>query len=99
METINLDPLDKKDLLYLLDYAFKKKQEEEPDLKGSKRWDDRAYWKMRIYQIKALVNGYQKQGSYIQSSMLTMQRNTPKKDSIESDIDDLLDYKQENREF
>lgn len=105
MDTINLEPNDKKDLLELLDYALEKKLETEPELKGTQRWDDRPYWKLRIYQLKKLVNGYQTGSSYIQSSLSSeepTERQKAKmryKESLVSDIDDLLNYKEEHKEF
>lgn len=54
---IELSPFDKKDILELLDYASKMKQEHRPELKGTNKWDDTDYWVMRIEQLKQIVNG------------------------------------------
>lgn len=57
MERIELSPLDKKDLLELLDYVLEVKRANRPVLKGSYKWDDTNYWELRISQLKQVLNG------------------------------------------
>ena len=53
MITIYIEPNDKADLVELLDYALKKKIED--DLENS--WKDSEYWRIRIPQLQQLVAG------------------------------------------
>ena len=102
METIELSPLDKKDLLELLDYASKKKQEEKPFVKGTQHWDDRKYWKLRICQLEALIKGYRTMPG-VQSSFETIDYSMNEKEkqqlryrnSLESDLEEMLTVKEE----
>lgn len=97
METIELNPLDKKDLLEVLDYA--KTQKELHKIKQTGKWDDTRYWCMRIDQLKSIVNGYKTHGSFIQSSYRTIDCEMSQKEknkmkylkSLESDIEDVFD--------
>ena len=58
MATVNLSPLDIKDLLELLDYAAEKK-EDERGLYTNKNnhWDDTNWYLIRIDQLKRVLNG------------------------------------------
>jgi hypothetical protein len=73
MIRIEISPYDQKDLLELLDYASKMKENNRPILKGSLKWDDTKYWVMRIEQLKQIIKGKIVEDSVIKSSMLTMQ--------------------------
>ena len=96
MNTIELEPLDKKDLLEILEYAKRQKKIQNRNLKG---WDDTRYWCMRIDQLKSIVNGYKTHGSFIQSSYRTIDCEMNQKEknkmkylkSLESDIEDVFD--------
>ena len=96
MNTIELEPLDKKDLLEILEYAKSQKKIQNRNLKG---WDDTRYWCMRIDQLKSIVNGYKTHGSFIQSSYRTIDCEMNQKEknkmkylkSLESDIEDVFD--------
>lgn len=101
MEIIELNPLDKKDLLQLLDYAKTQKIIHKPIKNGTTKWDDTNYWCMRIDQLKMIINGYVPRGSVIQSSYETIDYDMNKqeknklryKKSLESDIYDVFDSK------
>ena len=72
MEKIELNPLDKKDLLELLDYARMQKKIKKPPRNSVERWDDSEWWIMRIDQLKQVIKGKNVQNSYIQSSYRTI---------------------------
>ena len=56
METIELSPLDKKDLLELLEYARKWQLSGKKVAKNSiENWDDTKWWLMRIEQLEMLI--------------------------------------------
>lgn len=71
MTEIKLSPFDKKDLLELLDYALEKKLEEEPKDERFK-WDNSGWYKLRVYQLKRLINGEKVYDNLIQSSLGNM---------------------------
>lgn len=104
MEKIELNPLDKKDLLELLEYAKKKHNEEEPSGKG--HWNDAAWWETRIEQLKMVLNGYVSNSSYIQSSYTTIDKQMSAKEkrkwkyrqSVSNDLNDLMDYFEEKKD-
>ena len=73
METVELEPLDKKDLLELLDYAKRKKKEDSENADKREKWDDSTWWEIRIGQLKQLINGKSVRDSYIQSSFETIE--------------------------
>ena len=72
MERIELNPLDKKDLLELLEYAKKQKELNRPEKTDRHYWDDTNWWLLRIEQLEMIINGESVSGSYIQSSFQTM---------------------------
>ena len=80
MEKIELSPLDKKDLLELLDYAKEQKIENRPEIKSQRanRWDDTNFWLLRISQLKAVINGRPVYDNTVKSSI-------PEYDPIERD--------------
>ncbi len=100
METVELEPLDKKDLLELLDYAKEKKLED--DSKYDSHFKMGKYWTERINQLKMIIKGYQVR-SGVQSSYETIdyEMNQKEKDHLkykkrlEADIDEMLDVKEE----
>lgn len=100
METVELEPLDKKDLLELLDYAKEKKLED--DSKYDSHFKMGKFWAERINQLKMLIKGYQVR-SGVQSSYETIdyEMNQKEKDHLkykkrlEADIDEILDVKEE----
>lgn len=71
MERIELSPLDKKDLLELLDYAKEQKIANKPEIKSQRanRWDDTNFWLLRISQLKAVINGKPIYDNTVKSSM------------------------------
>lgn len=76
MERIELSPLDKKDLLELLEFAKLYKEMTRPakrDKKSSYRWDDTEWWSMRIEQLKAVINGRNVNDSLVGSSLLSLE--------------------------
>lgn len=103
METIELSPNDKKDLLELLDYAKEKKLEEDLKL-SNKQIKYGKYWSLRINQLKMVIKGYSVR-SGVQSSFLTIDRepNQREKDkikykkSLENDLVDFIDYIDEKK--
>lgn len=72
MVKIELNPLDKKDLLELLEYAKKQKELNRPEKNDRHYWDDTNWWLLRIEQLEMIINGESVSGSYIQSSFQTM---------------------------
>lgn len=80
MEKIELSPLDKKDLLELLDYAKEQKIANRPEIKSQRanRWDDTNFWLLRISQLKAVINGRPVYDNTVKSSI-------PEYDSVERD--------------
>ena len=100
METIELEPLDKKDLLELLDYAKEKKLED--DLKVESHFKMGRYWTERINQLKMIIKGYQVRGG-IQSSYETIDYEMNQKEKehlryknrLENDVEDMLDVVEE----
>lgn len=76
MERIELSPLDKKDLLELLEFAKLYKEMTRPaERKGTSgyKWDDYKWWCMRIEQLKAVINGRNVSDSLIGSSLLSLE--------------------------
>ena len=71
MEKIELSPLDKKDLLELLDYAKEQKIANKPVINSTRanRWDDTNFWLLRISQLKAVINGKPIYDNTVKSSM------------------------------
>lgn len=69
MANLTISPNDQKDILDLLDYALQKKLEEEPKTNSQTKWDDRKYWKLRVPQLKALINGRRIYDTIYQSSL------------------------------
>ena len=75
MERIELSPLDKKDLLEILEFAKLFKEMTRPKQKtgySGYKWDDYKWWCMRIDQLKAIINGRNVNDSLIGSSLLTL---------------------------
>jgi hypothetical protein len=52
MIKLEINPLDQKDIIELLDYAKEQKKLNKPVLRGSQRWDDTKYWNYRIEYLK-----------------------------------------------
>lgn len=76
MERIELSPLDKKDLLELLEFAKLYKEMTRPadrNKKSSYKWDDYNWWCMRIEQLKAIINGRNVSDSLVGSSLLSLE--------------------------
>ena len=57
MIKIEINPLDQKDIIELLDYAKEQKNLNKPVLRGSQRWDDTKYWNYRIEYLKKVILG------------------------------------------
>ena len=57
MIKLEINPLDQKDIIELLDYAKEQKKLNKPVLKGSQRWDDTKYWNYRIEYLKKVILG------------------------------------------
>lgn len=77
MVRIELEPLEQKDILEMLDYALEQKRLNRPINKGSNKWDDTKYWEIRISQLKALINGKNIRNGIYSSSLNTF--DTPDK--------------------
>lgn len=100
MDTISLNPLDKKDLLELLEFARQQKIAKRGyNIKG--KFDYTNWWLIRIEQLKKIINGYVPSGSYIQSNFETIEYEMNKKEknqykyrkSLESEIENVFDSK------
>lgn len=104
MERIEISPLDKKDLLELLDYAKEKKREDFESADKREKWDDTKWWEIRIQQLKMVLNGYD-YTSTVQSSYQTIDREMNKKDKdryrykqrLENELVDFIDYMDEKK--
>lgn len=57
MIKLEINPLDQKDIIELLDYAKEQKKLNKPVLRGSQRWDDTKYWNYRIEHLKKVILG------------------------------------------
>lgn len=57
MIRLEINPLDQKDIIELLDYAKEQKELNKPVLRGSQRWDDTKYWNYRIEYLKKVILG------------------------------------------
>ena len=57
MIKLEINPLDQKDIIELLEYAKEQKKLNKPILKGSQRWDDTKYWNYRIEYLKKVILG------------------------------------------
>lgn len=57
MIKLEINPLDQKDIIELLDYAKEQKKLNKPVLRGSQRWDDTKYWNYRIEYLKKVILG------------------------------------------
>ena len=57
MIKLEINPLDQKDIIKLLDYAKEQKNLNKPILRGSQRWDDTKYWNYRIEYLKKVILG------------------------------------------
>lgn len=57
MIKLEINPLDQKDIIELLDYAKEQKNSNKPVLRGSQRWDDTKYWNYRIEYLKKVILG------------------------------------------
>lgn len=57
MIKLEINPLDQKDIVELLDYAKEQKNSNKPVLRGSQRWDDTKYWNYRIEYLKKVILG------------------------------------------
>lgn len=57
MIRLEINPLDQRDVVELLDYAKEQKLNNRPVLKGSQRWDDTNYWVNRIEYLKKVILG------------------------------------------
>ena len=72
MDKLYFSPLDKKDLLELLEYARLYKEMNRPVKKPGRKlsvWDDYTWWCMRIDQLKAIINGRNMDDPLFRSSM------------------------------
>lgn len=69
MTEVQLSPNDRDDILQLLDYALEKKNEEQIKKHSQSKWDDRKYWRLRIKQLKAIINGKRIYDTIYQSSL------------------------------
>lgn len=70
MVKLEINPLEQKDILEMLDYAKEQKQLNRPVLKGSNRWDDTKYWVERIEYLKKVILGKAKNDTSIYKSSL-----------------------------
>lgn len=103
MGAIELSPLDRKDLLELLEYAKKQKRIKKPPRNSVEHWDDTEWWMMRIEQLETIIKGKNVQNSFIQSSYETIDYEMSLSDknklkyrkSLEEDIFGIFDNKEE----
>lgn len=75
MIKLEINPLDQKDIIELLDYAKEQKNLNKPILKGSQRWDDTKYWNYRIEYLKKVILGEITYRTQVYKS--SMDYNTP----------------------
>lgn len=72
MIRIEMNPLDQKDMLELLDFALKMKYLMRPIKKHE--YNDYGYWQMRIPQLKAILNGKNVSPGIYKSTMESFDR-------------------------
>ena len=72
MIRIELEPLEQKDILEMLDYASEMKEKNRPSKIEPHKWDDTNYWIMRIDQLKQILNGKVVRDSVYRSSLGTI---------------------------
>ena len=72
MIRIELEPLEQKDLLEMLDYASEMKEQNRPPKKKRSSWDDTDYWINRIEYLKRIVQGKAIRESIYRSSLRTI---------------------------
>ena len=70
MIKLEINPLDQKDIIELLDYAKEQKKLNKPVLRGSQRWDDTKYWNYRIEYLKKVILGEIKYRTQVYKSSL-----------------------------
>ena len=72
MIRIELEPLEQKDILEMLDYASEMKEQNRPPKKKRSSWDDTDYWINRIEYLKRIVQGKAIRDSIYRSSLRTI---------------------------
>ena len=74
MIRIELEPLEQKDILEMLDYASEMKEKNRPVRKTGRSavWDDTDYWINRIEYLKRIVQGKAIRESIYRSSLRTI---------------------------
>ena len=74
MIRIELEPLEQKDLLEMLDYASEMKEKNRPVRKTGRSavWDDTDYWINRIEILKRILQGKTVRDSVYRSSLGTL---------------------------
>lgn len=72
MIRIELEPLEQKDILEMLDYANEMKEQNRQPKKKKASWDDTDYWINRIEYLKRIVQGKAIRESIYRSSLRTI---------------------------
>lgn len=72
MIRIELEPLEQKDILEMLDYASEMKEQNRPPKKKRSSWDDTDYWINRIEYLKIILQGKAVRDSVYRSSLGTL---------------------------
>lgn len=74
MIRLEINPLDQRDVVELLDYAKEQKLHNRPVLKGSQRWDDTNYWVYRIEYLKKVILGKINNSSIYKSTLQYLEK-------------------------
>lgn len=84
MIRLEINPLDQKDIIELLEYALAKKLEEGEEVSGRHHWDSRGYYRMRIPQLIMIMNGKNvSPGIYQSSAPRRIKKTEDKEDKID----------------
>ena len=85
MIRLEINPLDQKDIIELLEYALEKKIEEGEEVSGRHHWDSSRYYAFRIPQLIKIMNGKNVSPGIYQSSL-------PKKIKTKPDKEDKIEF-------
>lgn len=96
MIRIEIEPLEQKDLIEILNYASEMKElNRPPKPKNDNKWDDTDYWLSRITHLKRLIEGKIIRDDIYRSSLGTIQ--TDGKYHYGEELLDVFDSEKESK--